>query len=149
MSHLAHDITVKQALIAAGVTNPTVQTDTTRSAYVRALASFDQSGKTTKGELADFYQSILSYWNETSPIKGALIIAELRKFNADLIRQMSNLGTVEGLKVDFPRPVDLPENIKVHELDGFPEMVQALIDDCNKKLAHWREDGRFQGMIHG
>lgn len=144
MSHLAHLITVKQDLIAKGITNPGVQNDIVRGAYVRALASFDQRALIAKAELSEFYSSILGYWNETSPVQGPLVIAELRKFNADLYAQLINLGTVETVSASFIRPEGVPEDMEISKLNGFQGMVEALLNDCNKKLAQWREHGQFQ-----
>ena len=148
MSHLAHIITVKQALIAEGVTNPLLQTDTCRTAYVRALSTMERTGRVARNDLADFYSSILGYWNETSPIQGNLIMAELRAFNADLQKQLDRMGEHDGIVAKFPRPANLSEDVKVHELDGFNELVETLVAEASKKLADWQEHGRFQGAVN-
>ncbi|QDJ97078.1 virion structural protein [Aeromonas phage D3] len=143
MSHLAHLVEVQQDLIAKGVTSPKVHMDVGRGAYVRALAVFQQRRRLPEKDLGHFNDMILGYWNETSPIQGNLIIAELRAFNAALRNQLESLGGLDQVCVEFVRPADLDASIQVSSLNGFKAMVESLVSDTEKKLKEWLECDYF------
>lgn len=143
MSHLAHIITVKKALIDLGVTNPVDQIAICRTAYVRALAMFQNRGRLPKDQHADFYTQILSYWNEVTPVQGNLVIAELRRFNAEMTAALLGLGHLDAISVEITPIAELQGKVKISEIPGYKELVDILSAEAEEQLTAWAKDGFY------
>lgn len=122
MSHLAHTVKLKTALLAAGITDPNEQKAVVENAYVRALLKYlftyeyVFNGFTKEAE-AHLYNR-LSKWNEISPINGPLIVERLK---AEL-RGLRNDGLAGGTF----RPVKNALGDKYEELNC--EYFKGLMD---------------------
>lgn len=142
MSHLEHKVTVSKDLLSKGIANPLVHEAVARGAYVRAFATFEARGRIQQARyLGEFFNRMLGYWNEKSPIQGNLIIAELTSFNGSVKKQLLDLGGVDGVHADFIKPDGIPADLSVSSLDGFKGMVDSLLADCEKNLAEWIKEG--------
>ncbi|QDB70261.1 hypothetical protein CF8_0093 [Aeromonas phage CF8] len=135
MSHLTHIVAVKQSLIALGVTDPTKQIDIVRTAYVRALFSAKSQLNVPSEYQGDFYRYMLSYWNETHPVAGNLVVAEITRFNGQLQSAIDNIGSLEKIKVEIA-PVEYEG--KVTEIAGYKELVDTLVGESAHKYPHFK-----------
>lgn len=143
MSHLARIIAVKKSLIEMGVVNPITQIAVVRTAYVRALAIFQQSGRLTKDQHGEFFNQILGYWNETSPVQGNLVIAELRRFNAEVTASMLALGSIDSINIVItPIAEDIGE-VKISEIAGYSDLVGTLVAEAQEQLTGWLKAGYY------
>lgn len=142
MSHLAHIVTFKKTLIAEGVTDPKFQIELTRSAYVRALISFKCKSGIDGKDASHFYNYILSYWNETSPVAGSLVVSEVTFFFSSLDKALNNVGEVEMIQVPVSTVAELPEGKKLTEMASYTELVNALCQEAIQKYKAWVEEFR-------
>lgn len=143
MSHLAHIITVKKSLIELGVTNPIEQIAIVRTAYVRALALFQQRGRLAKNQHGDFLTQILGYWNEVTPVQGNLVISELRRFNAELTAALLGIGGLDSINVVITPIAELSDKVKISEIPGYKDLVDVLSAEADEQLTGWVKLGCY------
>ncbi len=95
MSHLAHEVKVKQAMLQSGVTCLELQNTAIRAAYVRATVQylFDYGYVFTgyTEEVEKHVRARLNHWNEISPINGAFVLESVRQCFAHLKAQAGAL----------------------------------------------------------
>ncbi len=119
MSHLAHAVKVKQAMLEKGVTSLELQETAIRSAYVRATIQylFDYGYVFTgyTGEVESHVRARLNRWNEISPINGAFILESVRQCFLHLKKQA----------VDLCQFTPYPDNGQYGEYDALACPVYA------------------------
>ena len=140
MSHLAHIVTFKKTLIADGITDPKLQIDLTRSAYVRALIALKCKANIDNKDYKSFFNHVLSYWNETSPVAGSLVVSEVIHFFAVLDKTLSNVGEVEVIQVPVTTAPELPDGKKLTEMASYTDLVNALLVEASEKYKTWVEE---------
>lgn len=140
MSHLAHIVTFKKTLIADGITDPKLQIELTRSAYVRALISLKHQSAIDGKDFKPFCNHVLSYWNETSPVAGSLVVSEVIHFFAVLDKALSNVGEMEVIQVPVTTAPELPEGKKLTEMASYTDLVNALLVEASEKYKTWVEE---------
>ena len=140
MSHLAHIVTFKKTLIADGITDPKLQIDLTRSAYVRALISLKHKSTIDGKDFKPFCSHVLSYWNETSPVAGSLVVSEVIHFFAVLDKALNNVGEVEVIQVPVTTAPELTEGKKLTEMASYTDLVTALMTEASDKYKTWVEE---------
>lgn len=140
MSHLAHIVTFKKTLIADGITDPKLQIDLTRSAYVRALIALKCKANIDNKDYKPFFNHVLSYWNETSPVAGSLVVSEVIHFFAVLDKALNNVGEVEVIQVPVTTAPELPDGKKLTEMVSYTDLVTALMTEASDKYKTWVEE---------
>lgn len=136
MSHLAHIVALKQALISNGVTNPVAQIEIVRTCYVKALISVHQQNPMPEQKCWDYTRYILSYWNETTPVEGNKVISEIGNF----LRALENAlnGTIVDNKLKLViTPV--PEGVEFDftKLEQYASVINTLKAEAIKKLSQF------------
>ena len=126
MSHVAKIIAVKQTLLGMGFSDPDLQTAVTRTAYVRALASIRHQLNIEDKDVSDWLKFTLAYWNETYPVAGNLVIADLSRFSSALKTALMNLGSLDKLEVEVATFPEKPEGLDVVTVGGYDELVNQL-----------------------
>lgn len=139
MSHLAHIVNFKKSLITEGITNPELQIELVRTAYTKALITVGSANKLDKQQCIDFNRFVLSYWNETTPVNGLVVMAQVGNFYRALEAFLNNTFTDNKLKIDITPKVELPLDVKYTELETYRDLVQILVDEANHKLPQFIE----------
>lgn len=137
MSHVAKIAKLKAELIKLGITDPTQQTAIARTAYVRALGSYRYRNPGCEAHLGGFLDYILGYWNETYPVAGNLVKAELARFNFALMAALHNLGKVSRIDLKIVDTPDVPDDLKLDELAVYSELVDQLNLEATQKHAEY------------
>lgn len=131
MSHLAHINTFKVALINAEITSPQEQTDLVRSAYVLALVRVIHSKGIPVEDRRDFLCHVLSYWNETFPVEGNLVIHRVMQFFQELDTRLNTLNG--NLYVPLIHSDLLTKCPTFSEMDGYQSLVNCLFEEASRK----------------
>lgn len=139
MSHLAHIVEFKKSLITEGITNPDLQIQLVRTAYVKALITVGNANKLDKQQCIDFNRFVLGYWNETTPVNGLAVAAAVGAFYRKLEGFLNNTFTDNELNIDIVDKVELPLEVKYTELETYRNLVQTLVDEANHKLPQYIE----------
>ncbi|WNV45848.1 hypothetical protein [Aeromonas phage AerS_266] len=130
MSHLAHIVTVKQALIGQGVTDPVKQIEVVRTAYVRALFMVKNKLNIAVEHQGDFYRYVLAYWNEVHPVAGNLVIAEITHFNGQLTQAINNVASVDKIVIEIA-PIEFEGSVV--EIPGYVDLVNTMVKEAESK----------------
>lgn len=133
MSHLAHIITVKKSLNTAGITSIEEQERIVTSAYIKTLIRVRNHNKNMEVPYDDFMRRILSYWNETYPVKGGVIITCVNKFFIDLNSAVNDNVESSSIVVGIPG-CDFESDIKSEDIDGYKTLIETLYSEANRKL---------------
>ncbi|UQT02838.1 hypothetical protein SUREIYA_02430 [Serratia phage vB_SmaM-Sureiya] len=139
MSHLAHIVKLKQNLIAEGVTNPETQIAIARTAYVKALITVNTSNKLDEEQCIEFNRYVLSYWNETTPVNGLIVMKTIGDFFRNLDNFLQHTFTDCVLKIQIVPYVENPADLEYTELETYKSLVQQLVDEANYKLPQFME----------
>lgn len=131
MSHLAHINTFKVALINAGVTSPEDQTELVRSAYTLALVRVIHGKCIPIEDRRDFLCHVLSYWNETFPVEGNLVIHRVMQFFQELDTRLNTLNG--NLYVPLIHSDLLTKCPTFSEMDGYGSLVNCLFEEASRK----------------
>jgi hypothetical protein len=134
MSHLAHIVKLKSALIMQGIVNPNSQADIAQTAYVKALINVNGANKLNEDTCINFNQWILSYWNETTPVKGNLVASQVGQFFRNISNLFNQTLTSNVAILTVVPKVETTVDFDYTELSEYKELVQSLIDEANKKL---------------
>ena len=134
MSHAIKAASVKAAMIKEGITNLVVQQTLVESAYVRALAMFHRRHLRQPEKCRSFNEYILGYWNEASPINGNLIMAQYNALEARIANALADLGSLRRIEVEITPLDEEQASIDVTKIPGYPELVNYLVEEANKKL---------------
>lgn len=134
MSHLAHIVKLKGDLIAEGVSSPEQQIAIAQTTYVKALITVASGNKLDVDARVAFNKYVLSYWNETTPVNGLLVITAINNFYRDLANAINNVFVEDKIKLDVTGKVETPLNTKYTELESYRALIQTLVDDANQKL---------------
>lgn len=139
MSHLAHIVKLKQALISEGITNPEMQIAVVRTCYVKALITVNSANKLDEEKCIEFNRYILSYWNEVTPVNGLVVMSMIGNFFRALEKAMNHMFTDNKLEIDITPKVELPLEVDYQKLDAYAGVIQTLIDEANFKLPQFME----------
>lgn len=134
MSHLDHIVKLKQELISKGVTNAQKQIDVARTCYVKALIAVNCGQKLDEPDCIDFNKYILSYWNETTPVAGHMVMTMVGNFFRNLQKCTGTIFTGDKVEIEVTPKVEGVE-IDYTELETYKQVIQTLIDEANHKLA--------------
>lgn len=136
MSHLAHIVKLKQDLIANDVTDPSVQIHIVRTAYVKALINIGTVNKLDEDTCIDFNRYVLGYWNETTPVDGALVMNTIGRFFRAMDAFLRSTITANTMEIPI---VEGPEGVKYkwEQLESYSSLVSTLIKEATHKLEHF------------
>lgn len=99
MSHLAHTVKLKTAMVAAGVTDLGVQEQVVCNAYVNAIQKYLFNKGLVFSAYTEEVEGVvydrLNRWNNISPINGSLIIEKVRRMFGTLTNQAMDLGNFQ------------------------------------------------------
>lgn len=143
MSHLAHIVKLKQDLIGLGVVNPDVQIDVVQTAYSKALLNVTGSVNMDDDTRFKFCRWILSYWNNVTPNKGNLIVAQVGNFFRELKQVFNKTITQDVVILKIVPGVEAVGDVKYDNLDSYAALVQILIDEANHKLPQFKETNQI------
>lgn len=136
MSHLQHINAYKEALIEKGITNPETQIDLVRTAYCCAFVRLFGDKMTPFDDRPEVMFYILSYWNETHPVNGSLVVATVKNF---YLRMREGLITARG-----PMLLPIAQNAATQahpdyfNIDGYDQLVQTLHQEATHKYTEIR-----------
>lgn len=133
MSHLAHIVKLKQDLIANNVVSPEIQIAIARTAYVKALIHVNSVNKLDEEQCVQFNRFVLSYWNETTPVNGQLVIATIGRFFRALDAFLGKTITANNLEVPIVDAIE-GTDFKWETLESYSALVQTLITEGKHKL---------------
>lgn len=139
MSHLAHIVKLKQNLIAEGVTNPEIQIAIARTAYVKALITVNCANKLDEEKCIEFNRYVLSYWNETTPVNGLLVMKMIGDFFRKMESFLKQTFVDNELKLEVTPVVENPADLDYTKLEPYQSLVQQLVDEANFKLPQFME----------
>lgn len=137
MSHLSHIVKLKQDLIGNDVKNPEAQIAIVRTAYVKALISINSAFKMDEEECINFNRFILSYWNETTPVNGHLVMSAVGNFFRALEATLNGSLVDNKLKIEITGKVDDVEFDFV-KLESYADLISALKGEAVHKLEQFR-----------
>ena len=137
MSHLAHINTYKQSLIEAGITNPETQIVLTRAAYVCAFIRLFERYKVPESDHKDIVLYITSYWNETFPINGNVVLGLVRSFYTRLYEAMVNAKG--NVFVDISTEQAVKDNSTFNDPASFETLVETLVEEAHHKYKQIKE----------
>lgn len=137
MSHAIKAAAVKAVMIKDGITNLLVQQSLIESAYVRALVMFHRRHFRNPNQAQDFNRYILGYWNESSPINGNLIIAQVNALETRIEHTMNNLGSVRRIDIEVVPSKEGDPDIDVTKIPGYPELVDFLVTEAQGKISEF------------
>lgn len=138
MSHLDHIVKLKQELIREEIMAPDVQAEITTGAYVKALITHACKHDMCEDERIAFHKYILSYWNETTPNKGHLILAQVGNFFRSLRKCVDGVLTSNEIKLEVVPEVKGAGEKKYVELPAYAMLIETLVGEADKKLAHFK-----------
>lgn len=131
MSHLAHINAYKQSLIQAGITNPETQIVLTRTAYTCAFIRLFQQLQVPETDRRDVMIHILSYWNETFPVNGNIILGAVRGFQ---VRLYDAVASAKGnVFVEISQEQEVKDNPTFNDPDTYEALVQCLFEEAVHK----------------
>lgn len=139
MSHLAHIVKLKQDLIGLGVVSPETQINIVQTAYSKALLNVTGAIEMTDEVRYGFVRWILSYWNDVTPNKGNLILAQVADFYRNLDRIFNETLTGDVVILKVTPTVEAAGDVKYTELDSYGALVQTLVDEARHKLPQYTE----------
>jgi hypothetical protein len=134
MSHAIKAAGVKATMIKEGVTNLLVQQSLVESAYVRALVMFHRRCFRNTNQAQEFNRWILGYWNESSPINGNLINAQVLALESRISHAMDNLGSIRRIDIEVVPSKEGDPDIDVTKISGYPELVNFLVEEATQKV---------------
>lgn len=143
MSHLAHIVKFKQALISEGLTDPNLQVELVRTSYVKALITVGYANKLNEEQCIQFNRYILSYWNEVTPVNGLLVMTMIGNFCRALEAALNRPFTFNKLKLDVVPKIETPIESKWEDLESYQALVQTLVDEANHKLPQFMETAQL------
>lgn len=143
MSHLAHIVKLKQDLIGLGVVNPEVQINIVQTAYTKALLNTTGAVEMTDEVRYGFARWILAYWNDVTPNKGNLILAQVGDFYRNLKQVFNQTLTGDVVILKITPTVEAAGDVKYTELDSYSALVQTLIDEARHKLPQYQETAQI------
>lgn len=138
MSHLDHIVRLKQELIREGINEPEVQMEITTGAYVKALVTHACKHDMCEDERIAFHKYILSYWNETTPNKGHLILAQSSNFFRCLRKCVSGVLLENEIKLEVVPAVKGAGEKKYVELPTYSMLIETLVAEADKKLGQFK-----------
>ncbi|EBY9764032.1 hypothetical protein D5W64_13040 [Salmonella enterica subsp. enterica serovar Saintpaul] len=139
MSHLAHIVRFKQSLINEGLTDPNLQIEIVRTAYVKALITVGYGNKLDQEQCIQFNRYILSYWNEVTPVNGLLVMTMIGNFFRALEAALNKPFTFNKLKLEVVPKIDTPIDADWEDMETYRDLVQTLVDEANHKLPQFME----------
>lgn len=134
MSHLAHIVALKSALIAEGVGSPDQQIAIVQTTYVKALITVSCRNDLCGKDRLAFNKHILSYWNETTPVNGLAVINTINNFYRDLENAFNNTFVEDKVKLVVTQEVETPLKSKYTELEAYRSLIQTLVDEACHRL---------------
>jgi len=134
MSHLAHIVKLKQDLLGLGVLNPEVQINIVQTAYTKALLNVTGAVDMSEETRFAFARWILAYWNDVTPNKGNLILAQLGDVYRNLKKVFNETITGDVVILKITPTVEAAGDVKYVDLDSYGALVQTLIDEARHKL---------------
>jgi hypothetical protein len=143
MSHLAHIVKLKQDLLGLGVTSPEVQDGIAQTAYSKALLNVTGSVEMDDDTRFKFCRWILSYWNNTTPNKGNLIVSQVADFYRNLKQVFNKTITGDVVILPIVATVEAAGEVKYTELESYEAVVQSLIDEARHKLPQFKETNQI------
>ena len=131
MSHLHFINVYKEDLIKAGVTNPVTQIALTRTAYTCAfIRLFTQLGVNAE-DRQSIMSTILSEWNEITPVNGNQVIATVLSFYQKLYSEMA---TAKGnIFVTISNEQVVTDNPTFNDYPSYEALVEYLITEAVRK----------------
>lgn len=138
MSHLDHIVKLKQELIREEILAPEVQSEIATGAYVKALITHAAKHEMCEDERIAFHKYILSYWNETTPNKGHLILAQVGNFFRCMRRCVSGVLTSNELVVEVVPAIKGVADKKYIELPSYAMLIETLVAEADKKLPQFK-----------
>lgn len=130
MSHLKHINDYKKDLINAGITDPTIQINLARTAYVSAFVRLFESRKVPAADRKDVMLYILNYWNETFPVNGNVVIIQVNSFYDRLCDALCRGGNVF---VQLVTESSVTDNPTYSDFDSYAALVDILYEEANHK----------------
>jgi hypothetical protein len=140
MSHLAHIVKLKQALIVEGINAPGTQDAIAQTAYTKALINVTGCPKISDEVRYGFAKWILSYWNNVVPNKGNLVLAQLGGFSRKLNESLSCVLTGDVIVIPVVDKVTGTDDVDYTKLEAYAELIQTLVDEANKHFAQYKEN---------
>lgn len=136
MSHLAHIVALKQALIAEGVTNPVKQIEVVRTCYVKALISIEAINKLPEQQCFDFFRFVLGYWNEVTPVDGHAVVGTIANFCRAMDEALKGCITDDKLNVTIS---EKPEGVSFDytKLSQYADVINTLRTEATFKLSEF------------
>lgn len=134
MSHLDHIVKLKQELIREGIVCPNAQSDIATGAYAKALITHSAKNEMSEDQRIAFHKYILSYWNETTPNKGHVILATVGNFCRALRRCVAGTLTANELVLPVVPEVEGVAAKKYIELPSYAMLIETLVAEADKKL---------------
>lgn len=139
MSHLAHIVKLKQALIAEGVTSPAVQDAIVQTAYTKALINVVGCPKLTDDARYGFARWILSYWNDVVPNKGNLILAQLGGFFRKLNQSLTEVLVGDVVVIPVVEKASGADDVDYTKFESYAELIQTLVKEAGQKFTQYQE----------
>lgn len=139
MSHLAHIVKLKAALIVEGIADPYKQIDIVQTAYIKALINVNGANNLDEKTCVGFNQWILSYWNEVTPVKGNLIAVKVGSFFRGMTDIFNKAITGDVVILPVVDKVETPEGTDYLKLEEYESLIATLIYEANHKLSQYVE----------
>uniref|UniRef100_A0AAU8KX74 Uncharacterized protein n=1 Tax=Pantoea phage Survivor TaxID=3232176 RepID=A0AAU8KX74_9CAUD len=134
MSHLDHIVRLKQELIREGINEPEVQIEIARGAYVKALITHACKHDMCEDERIAFHKYILSYWNETTPVQGHVVLSQVGNFFRALKKCVDGVLISNDIKLEVIPAVKGAGEKKYTELATYSLLIETLLAEADHKL---------------
>ena len=131
MSHVAAIINYKKELLSNGVTDPELQIEFVRTAYISALIRLLTKYDVNKEDRKEYLQKVLSYWNEVYPVDGNIIILEIENFYRRL--RTSLLGVKSDLFVKLVTNDSFTKFPEFNDLETYNSLVNIIYSEAESK----------------
>lgn len=131
MSHVAAIIDYKKELLTNGVTDPELQIEFVRTAYISALIRLLTKYDVNKEDRKEYLQKVLSYWNEVYPVDGNIIILEIENFYRRL--RTSLLGVKSDLFVKLVTNDSFTKFPEFNDLETYNSLVNIIYSEAESK----------------
>lgn len=134
MSHLQHINDYKKVLIEKGIVDHKAQIALVRTAYVTAFIRFFQAKGIKQEDRKDIMFYLLSYWNETFPVNGNMVISLVTSFYTRLNQSLVDMkGNFYVNLVDDQYTTTYPE---YNDPTEYCQLVDTLMGEINMKYSH-------------
>lgn len=131
MSHLQCINEYKKVLIEKGVVDHKTQISLVRTAYVAAFVRFFQVKCIDKKDYKDIMFYMLSYWNETFPVNGNLVVSLVNSFYAKMHQSLVDIkGNIFINLVDDQYTTSYPE---YNDPEEYEKLIETLFGEINVK----------------